>query len=256
MTEGVRSGRRELYGSYARHRDLETFPVATWMIISVAVAIVSAVANALIAINIQRLGPSASFPILVISLIFIGLLSGGQWLVLRRFIDRAWQWPLATVAGWLVTLAFSGYVLSLVDRSIQPLGGGQSPFPVSAGRALYFNVVSNLALALVVGLVVGGAQWLVLRRYATRARWWAPAILVAGLFAVFVNGAIDGVLYTVLVYFDANSILDASPESATVYRIAFAILTGAVSGAISGGVGGLVLAWILREYRRDVQGLR
>lgn len=88
------------------------------------------------------------FPTLVL---LTGLL---QYLLLRHYLPRIGRWVAATALGWLLGIAvvYLGYAV----------------WPV----ALNANSVWS---SMLIGAVAGLAQWLVLRRWAPRAGWWALA---------------------------------------------------------------------------------
>ncbi len=98
----------------------------------------------------------------------LGLIFGlGQWLVLRRYLPRVGGWVLATGLG----LTFLGAVKWLqgptMDAILRPLwrAGLDWPVPIfSVGLATLFEGAS--------GLVLGTAQWFVLRRRVDWAGQW------------------------------------------------------------------------------------
>ena len=84
----------------------------------------------------------------------LGLCLGGpQWLLLRRRLEGARMWPLASVAGGLIGAE---------------IGWLASP------QVLQYGVgVETLGAWMITGLMVGVAQWYVLRRSVSLATWWA-----------------------------------------------------------------------------------
>ncbi len=91
----------------------------------------------------------------------VGLLTGVlQYAVLRRYLPHIGWWVLATTGGWLL-----GMLLFLIT------GGNRS---------------LNLGLMfLVMGLAIGIAQWLLLRRRLSQLGWWIAANVVGwGLLAL------------------------------------------------------------------------
>ena len=93
-----------------------------------------------------------------------GLLMGfGQWLVLRRWVDRARWWILASTAGW-------GGAIAL----------GITMYGIFAAE-LRWEVVGVAITLPVVFFGVGLFQWLLLRRWVRRAGWW---LLASGLSSV------------------------------------------------------------------------
>ncbi len=79
----------------------------------------------------------------------IGIL---QWFLLQRYFKKAWQWILATTAGW--TLG-STITFALIPVGMEFLAG------------------------LVIGSVIGIAQWLILRREVHWAGWWVIINIIA-----------------------------------------------------------------------------
>jgi hypothetical protein len=93
--------------------------------------------------------------------IAIGVL---QWVVLQQRITRGRGWILASVAGWT-----AGWLIALIAVP--------SDFRVLAG--------------IVLGVTVGAAQWLVLRREVHLAGWW---IIISPLAWATGMGLVPGVL--------------------------------------------------------------
>jgi hypothetical protein len=107
-----------------------------------------------------------------------------QWPILYRHILRAWRWTLATAAAWI---GGSILLLIVVPGDLQLLLSG-----------------------LILGPVLGLAQWLILRREVRWAVWWiaistiswitgltlVPGILATGALA----GAISGIALSLLLY--------------------------------------------------------
>jgi len=106
----------------------------------------------------------------------IGVVIGiAQWLVLRRLGYQAGWWIWASTVGWAV-----GWALIVTGLIVPPEGG----------------VLASLAAGAVLGVTIGVAQWLVLRRFVYQASWWMLASTVGwmvGLTGVF-GGTVAGVL--------------------------------------------------------------
>ena len=78
-----------------------------------------------------------------------------QWLTLRRHLRHAWLWPVLTTVG-----AAAGNVLGLLVGDVldwRLWGSREKPWAIT-GASL--------------GLILGGAQWLLLRAQVQRARCW------------------------------------------------------------------------------------
>ena len=103
------------------------------------------------------------------------LMGFGQWLVLRRWVDRARWWILASTAGW-------GGAIAL----------GITAYGVFAAE-LHWEVVGMAITLPVLFFGVGLFQWLLLRRWVRRAGWW---LLASGLSSV-TPLALSYVLYVV-----------------------------------------------------------
>ncbi len=114
---------------------------------------------------------------LAIQLLFGMLLGIAQWLVLKRYFLRM-HW-----AGWAIATAISAFL----SRFAAPFVYLIIPF-----RSASNNTLDILRFALVIvsaQLVIGVAQWLVLRRHANHAAWWIPATAASGLIIGVVSGA-------------------------------------------------------------------
>jgi len=87
-----------------------------------------------------------------------------QWVVLQHLIHRTRQWILASVVGWA-----TGWLVSLIA------------VPSDA----------RLLAGTVLGISVGAAQWLVLRREVHWAGWW---VIISGIAWATGLGLVPGVL--------------------------------------------------------------
>ena len=94
----------------------------------------------------------------------------GQWLVVRRYLDRAAWWIVATVVGFGVGGALMG---------------------VGTTEELTRRGLSEETVGLVMGATAGLSQWVVLRLRSPRAAWWIPASIAAFGLGWFVNGTVD-----------------------------------------------------------------
>jgi hypothetical protein len=100
----------------------------------------------------------------------VSLLTGAlQYGLLRHYLPRMGWWVFATVAGWLlgVLLIALTFQLGWTDTVLNDLD----------------------LLFLVMGLAIGIAQWLLLRRRLARAGWWIAAnVLGWGLLGMITPG--------------------------------------------------------------------
>ncbi len=100
----------------------------------------------------------------------VGLLTGLlQCWLLRRYLPRMGWWVFATAAGWLL-----GILLILIPGWLHWTD----------------TFLNNLDMIfLVMGLSIGMAQWLLLRRRLARAGWWIAANVVGwGLLGLITQG--------------------------------------------------------------------
>jgi uncharacterized membrane protein len=103
----------------------------------------------------------------------VSLLTGAfQSALLRRYLPRMGGWVLATAGGWLL-----GILLIVLPDWLH-----------------WRNGYSDLDLAfLSLGLAIGIAQWLLLRRRLPHAGWWIAATVVGwGLLALLTGDTLDG----------------------------------------------------------------
>jgi hypothetical protein len=102
------------------------------------------------------------------------ILGVAQWLVLRRYLQRAWTWILAcivgeavgTIAAWAIMRGLAVPALAWAQAGLH---SGEVVFGGAYGVTLYG--------------VIGIAQWLTLRRQVRRAGWWIVASVALGIFA-------------------------------------------------------------------------
>jgi hypothetical protein len=134
-----------------------------------------------------------------------------HWLILRLWFPRAGWWVLASGVGTLLAYLPMGWGLGVADTQ------GETALA-------RFAVPASMAVA---GAVAGTLQWLVLRRWVSRAGWWVLA------------GSISWVVaeYTYLTLMRAGDVH---------------LLSGAaVSGTLSGATSGLVLVELMRHGQRN-----
>ncbi len=196
------------------------------------------------------------------------------------FQPRVWLWwILATAGGWLLG-SLATYGISIV---LNMAGFGAlleaDPTQISQSTALLLMGVSLVSL-LIMGVAVGGLQWLVLR-------WQVPGIsrwtiftglgFALGTFAFWAfMGLGVGLTQWMLLRRDLNktiwwlvvnavawpvgylfggtggAALGAGLGSAIVGGLVGSILIGAIIGALTG----MMLLWLLRENRVLLDGLR
>jgi len=143
----------------------------------IAVSMVGAVAAALAAWRVRTLiigGPEFLGRNLgyVAKVVEAMVISGAQWLLLRRYrLPVDWWVPTTVTANLLTAVVVIPNVLGAILGKAGGPGGPNMSIAVIAGGAA-------LASA---GLLVGSAQWLVLRGLGRRAAFaWIPASVVGG----------------------------------------------------------------------------
>ncbi len=153
-----------------------------------------------------------------------------QWSVLRGPLPgMRWRtWAVATGVG-----AFLAWTLGMVPSTVLSLGagsGGAGAAPAEPGE----SVVLGLAflMGLVLGPVLGFAQWLALRRYVSHAALWMPANAMAWAFGM------------VVIFAGIDSAIGGGFGLLSVVILA---LTLACAGAVVGAIHGLALVWLLRS---------
>lgn len=138
--------------------------------LGVAVAITVGVARA------HALPPAAEILVVTAAFLVIGVYEGAivgaaQWLVLRRVLPSvgAKQWVVATVVGAVIAWMLGRIPNALADWN--GVGTAEPGMPM----ILFFGAAMGAAL----GLILGGAQWLVLRDHVRRAGIWVGANALA-----------------------------------------------------------------------------
>jgi hypothetical protein len=170
----------------------------------------------------------------VLGTVLEGVLVGvAQERVLRTQLRalRPWLWTLATAAG-----AGLAWMLGMVPSTIMALTGERDQAAMPAEPGLVAQLGLAVMLGVVAGPILGGAQWIVLRRHVGRARrWlWANALAwAAGMPLVFAGmNLVPWTRQTALVV-------------ATVYVVC------AVAGLVVGAIHGAVLVQLLRFEADD-----
>lgn len=153
------------------------------------------------------------------------LLGTGQAWLLRSHLRHSWQWAIATAIGCCLAIvaALSCALVVIEFANILDRVGFAGTLELAFSVAL-----CGLSTA-VAGLVIGIAQWLVLRRQVKRARRW----LISSTLALFF-----GVSWLLVVGVGFYS-------PGTITTIGVLLLSGAIGGGIKG-----VSLWQLLQHRR------
>jgi hypothetical protein len=131
-----------------------------------------------------------------------------QWLNLRRRVSWASMWTWVTAAGWIISIPLALLLYTWL-RSIS--------------ASAFVDVWGKTIQATMIAILIGAIQWLLLRRYISRAGWWIFANLIGWNAASLISGA--GAMV---------GVLDSIPMGISV-----------------GAVTGLALAWLLQQPLMD-----
>ncbi|MFQ4138528.1 hypothetical protein PGN35_019650 [Nodosilinea sp. PGN35] len=161
---------------------------------------------------------------LVATIFFTGLLIGtAQWLVLRKYIPKAFWWIVVSTLGWTFGLVLVSHYITLFDPLI--------PFLITLGIWRVFGI--SLVYEPIVLAILGAAQFPILRRFVRKAHWW---ILASAL-----GGALKGASGSAVAYILQPGLLPAPFSTALAYG----------SGWLGYGiVTGICLQWLLRHQPR------
>ena len=197
-------------------------------LLGLGVAVVIAVAVA----QTHALPPGEEILIGTAAFLVIGAYEGAivgtaQWLVLRRALPslRARNWIGATVAGAVVAWMLGRIPSALADW--KSVSGGVGQTEPSASVILLLSAAAGAAL----GLILGAAQWVVLRGHVRRAGLWIGANALAwaaGMPLIFVAAGIP------------------APHTSTLAIGALVLVTVGVTGAVVGAIEGAFLRLLLR----------
>ena len=165
--------------------------------------------------------------VMVCAAAIAGAVSGAvQWLVLRQQVAGVgWQAP-SIIVGWMAATAIS------MNTMIPP---HQVDFALVLLEAVVRGPVA--------GVVLGLAQWLVLRRQASSTGWWVPASAV---------GYAIGLPIAILAILGPYGRPDSGRWPMDLY-VAGAV-GGAVGGTLYGAITGITLVWMLRHPAPETTG--
>ncbi|MCL2924898.1 MAG: hypothetical protein MGF17_09815, partial [Trichodesmium sp. MAG_R04] len=151
----------------------------------------------------------------VLGTVFGAVVGSFQWWVIRKRLSQARWWILATVLVSAILFSTSDVLSNAVSD-------------VVSNTVIQVVVISSL-----IGLVIGSAQWLVLRKQLSQSHWWILANILgiaATLFAI--------------VYSSRRF----EPSSNWNFIFWFCI-----SGIVYGVITGFALVWLLRQPGNSVR---
>jgi hypothetical protein len=159
--------------------------------------------------------------VIALSILMGAILGLGQWIVLRQHMARANYWVFASAIGFGIGLTLSTKV------------------------AIGHDVVTGVLLGhLVLGSVLGLAQWITLQRRLRETIFWMLASVLGWSIG---NGVADTLLVDTHTI-DVRALFGFNPVPSA---IAEGMAIGTVVGAIYGVITGTVLIWILNDVRRN-----
>jgi hypothetical protein len=122
-------------------------------------------------VNEDRLLPN----VMVVALVTLTY-TAAQWWVLRREIEGSAIWFLASIAGWVGAIALAAFL-------------------VRQGLIVTTTLAGRVFLGIQVGLIVGIAQWLPLRRNFQWASYWILGSVIGwSMLMVVIGRSITGII--------------------------------------------------------------
>lgn len=190
---------------------------------------------ALIAIAVAQahtLPPAEEILLVTAAFLAIGAYEGAivgaaQWLVLRRRLPSvgAKRWIGATMAGAVLAWMLARIPTALADW--QSVSGSVA----ESEPSLWMIVLLSAAAGAALGLILGAAQWIVLRGHVHHASRWIGANMLAwaaGMPLIFIAAGLPG------------------PHTPMLAIAALLLVTVAAAGAVVGAIEGAFLRRLLR----------
>ena len=152
-----------------------------------------------------------------------------QWLVLRTRVTRAGWWVLASTIGFALGSVLSEAVIGAIGEA---MAGG------------------------ILGAALGIAQWLVLRRWVSRAGWWALAsavpLAVLGVVSIMASNVISAATNPGNFFFPMRAYYVPGLGTQSIETIAYALICASIVALVGyGAITGGVLVWLLRQPIRE-----
>ncbi|MDE5099991.1 MAG: hypothetical protein O4861_17300 [Trichodesmium sp. St16_bin4-tuft] len=155
-----------------------------------------------------------SFRLAVFGTVFGAVVGSLQWWVLRKRLSQARWWILATALASAILFSTSD-VLSNAVRDV-----------------VSNTVIQGVVISSLIGLVIGSAQWLVLRKQLSQSHWWILASVL-------------GITATLFASFYYSRLEQASSWNFIFWLSIFGIIYGVITG--------FALVWLLRQPGNSVR---
>jgi hypothetical protein len=168
-----------------------------------------------------------------------------QWLVVRKYISQAGKWVTASSIGLSIGTPLSWWLYGLFLFS--PI--------VNRPNKIYFSVgYAYVIFGIVLGLAIGIAQSLILRRQTSQAGWWMLVLPIC--FTVGISSANFYRLWGTFAILNhqftqrlAMQFPGIELSNMQVLRV-FAVLSALIALVGVGLITGVVLKWLLRFNKR------
>jgi hypothetical protein len=157
--------------------------------------------------------------------------------------EQAMQRPVVEVRGPNQRMAWALWiVVSVIGGVLAALAAWQIRIFFIRGPA-YISQDARYVGTVVEALILGGAQWLVLRRYRLAVDWWVPVLVAANLLNVVV------VIPSILRLIDGAGVGVISPATAMIGGASALAAAGLVVGigqalVLRGSAGNVAWAWV------------
>lgn len=136
-----------------------------------------------------------------------------QWVVLRRQIDHAAVWVVASTAGWIIGLAIGWSASMVLNETSSDVLHSAAMGAVTGGLG---------------GAISGTLQWIVMWQEDRASPWWLP-LSVLGWAAAFAAA------------WSAAWLIGRFVDLVSTY-----VIIGTIVGAVGGAFTGVALDWLLR----------
>ena len=145
----------------------------------------------------------------IISGILLGL---AQWLVLRPYISKSYDWILNHAVGWMVGYTLGLYTVQLLSKT---------PFGMLVGFIFF-------------GLIIALFQYPALRREIPHLATWILANIIGWTLGAYISQLAAGVFF----------------QNGVPTTFTSVLVTVGITGLVAGAITGLALIWIVRQPDR------